>query len=136
MLACTFVHAKFNHRAPEGKAMLRCFLGGRENPEVLGLHDDEVVAVVRRELREIMSFTAEPLFSRVQPLACFHGAISRGPQGTGECYRRAAPGPARIVPCRECLLGNRHFGLHPDREERCGKGPGVCGTGVAEGIRQ
>jgi oxygen-dependent protoporphyrinogen oxidase len=32
---------------------------------VLGLHDDEVVAVVRRELREIMSFTAEPLFSRV-----------------------------------------------------------------------
>jgi oxygen-dependent protoporphyrinogen oxidase len=65
MLACTFVHAKFNHRAPEGKAMLRCFLGGARDPEVLGLHDDEVVAVVRRELREIMSFTAEPLFSRV-----------------------------------------------------------------------
>src|SRR5208337_4906431 len=28
MLACTFVHRKFNHRAPEGKALLRCFLGG------------------------------------------------------------------------------------------------------------
>jgi oxygen-dependent protoporphyrinogen oxidase len=65
MLACTFVHAKFNHRAPEGKAMLRCFLGGARDPEVLGLHDDEVVAVVRRELREIMNFTAVPLFSRV-----------------------------------------------------------------------
>jgi len=65
MLACTFVHAKFDHRAPDGKAMLRCFLGGSRDPEVIGLRDEEVVAVVRRELREIMSFTAEPLFYRV-----------------------------------------------------------------------
>ncbi len=65
MLACTFVHAKFDHRAPDGKAMLRCFLGGSRDPEVLGLRDDEVVAVVRRELREVLNFTTEPLFSRV-----------------------------------------------------------------------
>lgn len=65
MLACTFVHAKFDHRAPEGKAMLRCFLGGARDPEVLGLGDEEVVAIVRRELDEIMNFAAEPLFSRV-----------------------------------------------------------------------
>src|SRR5208337_3369176 len=37
MLACTFVHRKFNHRAPEGKALLRCFLGGSRDPEVLKL---------------------------------------------------------------------------------------------------
>jgi oxygen-dependent protoporphyrinogen oxidase len=65
MLACTFVHAKFDHRAPEGKAMLRCFLGGARDPDVLGLGDEEVVAIVRRELKEIMNFTAEPLFFRV-----------------------------------------------------------------------
>ena len=65
MLACTFVHAKFNHRAPEGKAMLRCFLGGARDPQVLGLSDDEVVNLVRQELREIMNFAAEPLFFRV-----------------------------------------------------------------------
>jgi oxygen-dependent protoporphyrinogen oxidase len=65
MLACTFVHAKFDHRAPEGKAMLRCFLGGARDPDVLGLLDEEVVAIVRRELKEIMNFTAQPLFSRV-----------------------------------------------------------------------
>jgi oxygen-dependent protoporphyrinogen oxidase len=65
MLACTFVHAKFDHRAPEGKAMLRCFLGGARDPDVLRLHDEEVVAIVRRELKEIMNFTAEPLFCRV-----------------------------------------------------------------------
>jgi oxygen-dependent protoporphyrinogen oxidase len=65
MLACTFVHAKFDHRAPEGKAMLRCFLGGARDPKVLGLSDEEVLAVVRRELKEILNFTAEPLFHRV-----------------------------------------------------------------------
>jgi oxygen-dependent protoporphyrinogen oxidase len=65
MLACTFVHAKFNHRAPEDKAMLRCFLGGARDPDVLGLSDEDVVTVVRRELQEIMNFTAEPLFFRV-----------------------------------------------------------------------
>jgi oxygen-dependent protoporphyrinogen oxidase len=65
MLACTFVHAKFNHRTPEGKAMLRCFLGGARDPDVLGLSDEEVVALVRRELKEILKFTAEPLFIRV-----------------------------------------------------------------------
>jgi protoporphyrinogen/coproporphyrinogen III oxidase len=65
VLACTFVHAKFDHRAPDGKAMLRCFLGGTRDPQVLNLQDDEVIGVVRRELREILGFTAEPIFTRV-----------------------------------------------------------------------
>jgi oxygen-dependent protoporphyrinogen oxidase len=65
MLACTFVHAKFHHRAPEGKAMLRCFLGGARDPDVLGMTDEEIVGMVRRELKEILNFTAEPSFHRV-----------------------------------------------------------------------
>jgi oxygen-dependent protoporphyrinogen oxidase len=78
MLACTFVHAKFDHRAPNGKAMLRCFLGGARDPEVLGLSDEEVVAVVRRELQEIMNFTAEPLFFRVHR---WHASMAQYPVG-------------------------------------------------------
>jgi oxygen-dependent protoporphyrinogen oxidase len=65
MLACTFVHNKFRGRAPEGKALLRCFLGGSRDAEALTLGDTEVVTVVRREFREILNFTAEPLFCRV-----------------------------------------------------------------------
>jgi len=65
MLACTFVHAKFDHRAPQGKAMLRCFLGGSRDPDALGLSDEEVATLVRRELKEILNFTAEPRFCRV-----------------------------------------------------------------------
>ena len=78
MLACTFVHAKFDHRAPEGKAMLRCFLGGARDPDVLGLSDEVVVAIVRRELQEIMNFTAEPLFVRVHR---WHASMAQYPVG-------------------------------------------------------
>jgi oxygen-dependent protoporphyrinogen oxidase len=65
LMACTFVHTKFNHRAPEGKALVRCFLGGWGDPEVLSLSDPEAVALVRRELQAILNFSPEPLFSRV-----------------------------------------------------------------------
>ena len=35
MLAATFVHNKFPHRAPEDRALLRCFIGGARNEQVL-----------------------------------------------------------------------------------------------------
>ena len=35
MLAATFVHNKFPHRAPDDRALLRCFLGGARNEQVL-----------------------------------------------------------------------------------------------------
>jgi oxygen-dependent protoporphyrinogen oxidase len=65
LMACTFVHGKFNYRAPEEKALVRCFLGGSADPEVLGLSDEEVVALVRRELQAILNFNPAPLFYRV-----------------------------------------------------------------------
>lgn len=65
MLACTFVHNKFPHRAPPGKALLRCFLGGARDPDVLGLGNAEVVSIVRRELETILNLSQEPLFCRI-----------------------------------------------------------------------
>jgi protoporphyrinogen/coproporphyrinogen III oxidase len=65
MLACTFVHTKFPARAPGNKALLRCFLGGTRDPEVLGLSDAEVVLLVLKELWEILSLHTKPLFHRV-----------------------------------------------------------------------
>ncbi len=65
LLACTFVHAKFSHRAPKGKALLRCFLGGSRDAEAMDLGDDEVVSIVRQELREIVGLSAPPLFHRI-----------------------------------------------------------------------
>ena len=65
MLACTFVHRKFDHRAPEGKALLRCFLGGSRDPEVLSLSDDDAVSLVWQELKDILRFSFVPRFWRV-----------------------------------------------------------------------
>jgi protoporphyrinogen/coproporphyrinogen III oxidase len=65
MLAATFVHNKFPHRAPEDRALLRCFIGGVRNEQILTAPDEEVVHMVREELRQILKLTADPLFSRV-----------------------------------------------------------------------
>jgi oxygen-dependent protoporphyrinogen oxidase len=65
MLACTFVHNKFPHRAPDGKAILRCFLGGARDEAVLGLTDEEMLETVCRELRDIVKVSVRPIFSRV-----------------------------------------------------------------------
>lgn len=65
MLACTFVHKKFPHRAPPDRGLIRVFLGGAGNEVVLDLGDEEIIATVRRELREITGLAAEPRFVRV-----------------------------------------------------------------------
>src|SRR5579863_7566607 len=65
LLAATFVHNKFPHRAPEDKALLRCFFAGTSAEKIWGLSDDEIVGIVREELQQILGLTAEPLFGRV-----------------------------------------------------------------------
>jgi len=64
-LAATFVHNKFPHRAPEDRALLRCFIGGARDEEVLQTPDEEIVRMVRDDLRQIIKLTADPLFTRV-----------------------------------------------------------------------
>jgi len=65
MLAATFVHNKFPHRAPENRAIVRCFLGGARDEEILQSGKDEILRIVRDELRQIIKLSAEPLFVRV-----------------------------------------------------------------------
>jgi protoporphyrinogen/coproporphyrinogen III oxidase len=65
MIAATFVHNKFPHRAPKDRALLRCFIGGAGNEQVLQASDEEVVRIVREDLRQIINVTADPLFNRV-----------------------------------------------------------------------
>jgi protoporphyrinogen/coproporphyrinogen III oxidase len=65
LLAATFVHNKFNHRAPEDRALIRCFLGGTHDESVLNLEDGEIVQLVQRELKEIFRIDGGPKFSRV-----------------------------------------------------------------------
>ena len=65
LLAATFVHNKFPHRAPEDRALLRCFFAGKNAENVWPLADDQIIGIVRNELQQILGLRAEPLFARV-----------------------------------------------------------------------
>jgi len=65
LLAATFVHNKFPHRAPEDRAVLRCFFAGINAENVWPLADDQIVGIVRNELQQIIGLRAAPLFARV-----------------------------------------------------------------------
>jgi protoporphyrinogen/coproporphyrinogen III oxidase len=64
-IATTFVHHKFPHRAPENRALLRCFIGGSRNDDIVDLSDEKIVSIVQKELCQILGFALNPLSSRV-----------------------------------------------------------------------
>jgi len=65
LLAATFVHNKFPHRAPDDRALLRCFFAGNNAEGVWPLADDQIIGIVRNELQQILGLRADPLFARV-----------------------------------------------------------------------
>jgi len=65
MLAATFVHNKFPHRAPADRAIIRCFLGGARDEQILESSEKEILQIARNELKQIIVLRAEPLFARV-----------------------------------------------------------------------
>jgi protoporphyrinogen/coproporphyrinogen III oxidase len=65
LLACTFIHAKFDHRAPADRALLRCFLGGSRDSAMLEASDQEILQVVRDELGSILGIREQPLVTRI-----------------------------------------------------------------------
>jgi protoporphyrinogen/coproporphyrinogen III oxidase len=65
LLAATFVHNKFPHRAPEDRALVRCFLGGTGDEQILSAPDEEVISIVRTELEQILKVSAAPDFVKI-----------------------------------------------------------------------
>jgi protoporphyrinogen/coproporphyrinogen III oxidase len=65
VLAATFSSVKYPGRAPPGHVLIRCFLGGALNADVLGEDDASLVTRARRELAEALGVTAEPVLARI-----------------------------------------------------------------------
>lgn len=65
IMAASWVSRKFDHRAPVGSVLIRCFVGGSKNAELVSVDDKEMVRMVRQELKEIMGIEAEPVVARV-----------------------------------------------------------------------
>ncbi|MBI4483047.1 MAG: protoporphyrinogen oxidase [Acidobacteria bacterium] len=65
LLACTWTHVKFPGRAPRDHALLRAFVGGSQQEELLEVDDDTLILLVREELKTLLGIRADPLFARV-----------------------------------------------------------------------
>jgi oxygen-dependent protoporphyrinogen oxidase len=65
ILSVSFASRKFAGRAPAGQQVLRTFVGGALQPELLGRTDDELKQLVLGELGEILGVRGTPIFTRV-----------------------------------------------------------------------
>jgi oxygen-dependent protoporphyrinogen oxidase len=63
--AGAWVSSKWPHRAPEGQVLLRAFLGGARDPDLLNHTDAGLAASARRDLTSILGIRGDPLFTRV-----------------------------------------------------------------------
>ncbi|HIE07725.1 MAG TPA: protoporphyrinogen oxidase, partial [Desulfarculaceae bacterium] len=60
IMAVTWSSIKWNHRAPEGMVLLRAFVGGAHRQELVSNGDQEMLAMVREELKTIMNISSPP----------------------------------------------------------------------------
>lgn len=63
--ATTWTERKWPHTAPEGKVLLRSYVGGPHDPDAVHLSDDELIEIVLSDLRKIVKINGEPEFSIV-----------------------------------------------------------------------
>ena len=65
LVACSFASNKFCGRAPEGKVLLRCFIGGSLHAERVEQDDDRLVELARKDLVDLIGLQGEPEFQQV-----------------------------------------------------------------------
>jgi oxygen-dependent protoporphyrinogen oxidase len=66
IMACTFSSLKYPGRAPEGKILLRAFVGGSLQPDLFSDDDATMEKNVRDELAALLGVKAVPLFTRIR----------------------------------------------------------------------
>lgn len=65
LMAGSWVSSKWPHRAPEGFVLLRAFLGGARNPELLSWEDGELLRLAHQEMARLHGISAEPVVARL-----------------------------------------------------------------------
>ena len=64
-LACTWTSTKFPHRAPEGYALIRVFIGRTGQEEEIPWDEAGLSEIARDELQHTLGIRAEPLLERI-----------------------------------------------------------------------
>ncbi|MGC1400392.1 protoporphyrinogen oxidase [Candidatus Binatus sp.] len=66
IIAGSFSSFKFEGRSPAGAILARAFVGGEMSRDMMSLSDDEMVAAVRDEFRELLGVSVAPGFTEVR----------------------------------------------------------------------
>ncbi|WP_214889206.1 protoporphyrinogen oxidase [Exiguobacterium sp. s142] len=65
LTACSWMHKKWPHMAPKGKALLRVYIGSDHVPDLLAATDQAIAEFALNELRKIQH-VGTPLFTKVE----------------------------------------------------------------------
>jgi protoporphyrinogen/coproporphyrinogen III oxidase len=106
ILASTFVHNKFPHRAPDNRALIRCFISGSGPGNVLSRTNGQITDAVARDLQQILGIGSRPLFAAVHrwPKAMAQYGVGHGARVSHiKGLISASPGLA--------LAGNAYSGI-------------------------
>ncbi|MCA1056457.1 protoporphyrinogen oxidase [Rossellomorea aquimaris] len=63
--ACTWTHKKWPHTVPDGKVLIRCYLGKSGDETIVDLSDDQIQQIVLEDLEKIVHLDGEPEFTLV-----------------------------------------------------------------------
>ncbi len=114
ILACTFVSSKWDHRAPAGQILLRVFVGGAGNEDILERDDQALVKIARAQILDLLGIDRNPMFTKV-----FR-------------FNRTSPQPhvGHLPRVRRLLArAETHPGLYIG-------GNGYIGTGIPDAVKQ
>ncbi len=106
ILACSFSSRKYPHRAPEGKELLRVFVGGARRPEMAEMDDRRLRSLVLDELSRRLQIRGEPCYCNI---AHWPGTMPQYHVGHNE---RVAGIEARVAALPGlALAGNAYHGV-------------------------
>jgi protoporphyrinogen/coproporphyrinogen III oxidase len=106
ILACSFSSRKYPHRAPEGKELLRVFVGGARHPELAEMPDEQLKPLVLGEVARLLRIRGEPCFCNI---AHWPGTMPQYHVGHKELVARIE-GRVAALP-RLQLAGNAYHGV-------------------------
>ncbi|GIP31350.1 protoporphyrinogen oxidase [Paenibacillus sp. J2TS4] len=93
--ACTWTSSKWMHTAPEGKVLIRCYIGRSGQEEWMKLSDEELMRGVRKDMKELTGIEAEPLFYEITRLP---RSMPQYPVGHLDVIRQARKEAAEFIP--------------------------------------
>lgn len=63
--ACTWTHKKWPHTVPDGKVLLRCYVGKPGDEAIVDEPDDDLIDIVLNDLRKVTKIDGDPEFVRI-----------------------------------------------------------------------